>query len=222
MKLRLIYTGELKASQAPHPNGGKEKHIIHKHNIRKDFHSQLKQFWEKNTFLKSAAVEPAQYGVDKQQSDFEAIWCPDKNGQVPLSKAVANVHQKYGYKFVPLVRKDWLLVCNLRILLLRQDGTHSLISAGDIDNRVKTVIDALTMPTSQLQLEKHENPAANEDPFFCLLENDRLITGLEVETDRLLKTVDSGTAHAPSWVHVVISAEIRPAEKVTLFNLSFA
>ena len=31
-----------------------------------------------------------------------------------------------------------------------------------------------------------EKPASGEDPFFCLLEDDRLITDFKVTTDRLL------------------------------------
>jgi hypothetical protein len=33
-------------------------------------------------------------------------------------------------------------------------------------------------------------PAANEDPFFCLLEDDKLVTGVRVETDRFLEAVN--------------------------------
>lgn len=34
-------------------------------------------------------------------------------------------------------------------------------------------------------------PKPDEDPFFCLLEDDSLITRLAVETDRLLEPVSS-------------------------------
>jgi hypothetical protein len=35
-------------------------------------------------------------------------------------------------------------------------------------------------------LPKHAKPESGEDPFFCLLEDDNLITEIKVTTDRLL------------------------------------
>ncbi len=216
MRLRLIYSGELKASQQPDPNTGQPKQVFHKHQIRKAFHAQLKKFWTQDSFLSSARAVPNYYGVDTSVTDYKKIWQPDENQQVPLNKAVANKHQEYGYKFVPLVRKDWKLHCKLQILLLRQDGINSAVSAGDIDNRVKTIIDALTKPAHSNQLPVNEIPVEGEDPFYCLLEDDRLVTSLEVESDSLLDS-----CYTNNHAHVIISAEIRP-HTVNIFNLSFA
>lgn len=216
MRLRLIYSGELKASQQPDLRTGQPKQIVNKHQIRKAFHLQLKRFWEQDSFLNSARVHPNDYGVDTSISDYEKIWQPDTNKQVSLNKAVANKHQEYGYKFVPLARKDWKLHCKLQILLLRQDGVNSAVSAGDIDNRVKTIIDALTKPAHLNQLPANESPVEGEDPFYCLLEDDRLVTSLEIESDSLLDP-NFPNNHA----HVIVSVEIRP-HTVNMFNLSFA
>jgi hypothetical protein len=221
VKLRLIYTGPLNSSQPPHPANGKEKHIQHKHEIRKEFHKQLKRFWETNLFLSTAKVSPSEYGVDIDSTDLTTIWGPDVNGDISLSKAVANSHQELGYKFVPLVRKNWKLVGNLKILLLRQDGIVSSYSAGDLDNRLKTIIDALTKPSTLRQLEYNEKPAEGEGPFYCLFEDDRLVGSIEVETDSLLTPLNSSQPEALSHVHVVVSAEIKP-HNVDIFNLSFA
>lgn len=57
---------------------------------------------------------------------------------------------------------------------------------GDIDNRPKTLLEALKVPNLPNALPQGAVPAAGESPFFCLLEDDNLITGLNVETDRLL------------------------------------
>ncbi len=216
MRLRLIYSGELKASQPPDRSTGQSKQCFHKHQLRKAFHIQLKRLWEQDLFLSTARVEPMYYGVDTSVSDYENIWQPDSCQFVSLNKAVANMHREHGYKFVPLARKDWKLHCKLQILLLRQDGINSAVSAGDIDNRVKTIIDALTKPAHLNQLPQNESPSNGEDPFYCLLEDDRLVTSLEVESDILL------LSNFPNnYAHVVISAEIRP-HTVDTFNLSFA
>jgi hypothetical protein len=59
-----------------------------------------------------------------------------------------------------------------------------------------------------------------ETPFFCLLEDDRLITKLTVETDWLLDppTADSADAHA---VRLVMKVTIHPSP-VTLVNINVA
>ncbi len=134
---------------------------------------------------------------------------------------VSALYQENNYRFVPLVRKDWDVNCSLEILLLRQDGINTAFSAGDLDNRVKTLIDALTKPTNAAQLEGHEEPAEDEAPFYCLLENDRLVTALKVETDTLLTPLDGNGVDDLRQAIAVISVEIRPTY-VTMFNVGFA
>lgn len=92
-----------------------------------------------------------------------------------------------------------------------------LIHRGDLDNRLKTLIDALRFPGTP-QEAGGANPQAGEDPFFCLLEKDDYVTGLTVETDRLLDANLHGEDE--STVNLVISVEIRPYY-TTAFNLSF-
>ena len=41
------------------------------------------------------------------------------------------------------------------------------------------------MPKEQ-EIPDKDRPHVNENPFFCLLEDDALITGFRIETDRLL------------------------------------
>lgn len=61
-------------------------------------------------------------------------------------------------------------------------------------------------------------PASDETPFFCLLEDDRLITKLSVETDWLL-TPHAGSLDA-HMVHLVMTVSLRPSV-VTPINLNF-
>jgi len=58
-------------------------------------------------------------------------------------------------------------------------------AAGDIDGRVKTLLDGLRMPQQPIEIPKGERPSADEDPFYVLLEDDSLIYELNVQTDRL-------------------------------------
>ena len=105
----------------------------------------------------------------------------------------------------------------LRILFLRRDIPGSLISAGDLDNRIKTLIDTLRRPLNANDLRGNETPAGDEDPFYCLLEDDKLVSHLEVETDTLLDAPSGDMRQA----RLVITVELKPYD-VTMLNLSFA
>ncbi len=48
-----------------------------------------------------------------------------------------------------------------------------------MDNRAKTLLDALKMPDDEAALPSSATPTADESPFSCLLEDDGLITKLE-------------------------------------------
>jgi hypothetical protein len=62
------------------------------------------------------------------------------------------------------------------------------VTHGDIDNRLKTLFDALQIPDANQDYQSNP-PAADERPLFCLLENDRLISKVTVETDTLLEDI---------------------------------
>jgi len=57
--------------------------------------------------------------------------------------------------------------------------------AGDLDNCLKTLLDSLQVPKAN-QLAASDVPASDENPLYCLVEDDKLITRLGVDTDRLL------------------------------------
>ncbi len=89
---------------------------------------------------------------------------------------IASQYQESGFRFVPLVRESLSLLCSLDVLFLRRDFPGSVISAGDIDNRIKTLIDALRRPRSgnELQIKQPSGnnakilPLAEEKPIFLL------------------------------------------------------
>jgi hypothetical protein len=82
-------------------------------------------------------------------------------------------------------------LCSLDILFLRRHDAGSLIAnGGDIDNRIKVLFDGLRMPGNDAELGGLLIEP-DEDPFFCLLEDDALITRVSVETDRLLLPLEA-------------------------------
>ncbi len=140
-----------------------------KHDLRRVFHSQLKILWDQ--------IPLSGY------RDFLA-WPPK-----PQKPSVIEEH--HGFRFAPLVSKKIEFVAALDIFLLRPEPPGTLFSqAGDLDNRIKTLLDALKVPHEQTALPEGAKPERDEEPFFCLFQDDSLITGLGIRTDRLLEEVD--------------------------------
>lgn len=217
MRFTLTYSGPLRSKQKDPLPGRPDKKAAHVHNIRTAFHKQLGVLWSTNRFLSDAKVWRSDYGEKAHKPDGMMRISGDPSTQEPLVNVIADVHQNWGYRFVPLVREGWNLQCELDILFLRQDMPGGLIHAGDIDNRVKTLLDSLRMPQNEKELGDLDKRCAKDSPFFVLMEDDKLISSLRVDTDRLLDVPDD----APQdFVRLVISVETR-AHTTTMFNLGF-
>lgn len=136
----------------------------HKHAIRRAIHTQLAELWRQPPLLGRPNLVAAAPGP----------------GELTLSVA------RPPYRFVPLVSTRLHATADLDIVLLRPGPPgHILRGGGDIDNRLKTLLDALKIPEANA-LPLGAAPVAGEDPFYCLLEDDKLVTGIRVETDRFL------------------------------------
>lgn len=227
MRFRLTYTGPLKPTQdrqVPADPNKTAHRSEHKHDIRHAFHLQLKQLWENTKYLREHTVDPAAIGPHAYPSSIAvsgvftgqlSIRAP--GSQVPLNEYLASEYAEYGYNFVPLVRESEHLSCALRILFLRRDPPGGIYNLGDIDNRIKTVLDALRRPRNPNEVPRR--PLPDEEPMYVLLEDDRLVTHLEVETDtlHLPPTVKADDA---SLAQLIISVDVRP-HHVTMQNLSY-
>jgi hypothetical protein len=131
-----------------------------------------------------------------------------------LWKTLGNNFDRCGYKFVPLVSSHLGLTCGLDILLLQKDKAAPIGQTGDIDNRLKTLFDALQVPQNCSEIEGDKEAA--EDPyFFCLTENDSLITDVRVTVDKWLAPYTPpkgpGASHPENFVHLVITVKVRPS-----------
>jgi hypothetical protein len=96
---------------------------------------------------------------------------------------------------------------------LRPANPGDLFPGGDLDNRIKTLLDALQMPRLDEISSVNLAPRNDEEPFFCFLQDDALVTGLTVNTDRF------PDAAAASDCLLVVSAELHTA-KTTYDNLA--
>jgi hypothetical protein len=184
LEFRLVYKGYL-------PSAQNHAHVDVKHRIRKDFHLQLKELWNVDPSLKRQLVEkvhvihnPMNMVIDPGKREIHRSTGLMPGGR-PWVDHVADNYSRCGFRFVPLVREENGLTCALEILFLRYGHPGDLIRGrGDIDNRMKILFDALKVPTHCNEVTGQ--PEEGEEPFFCLLEDDSLITSAAITTDRLL------------------------------------
>jgi hypothetical protein len=189
---RLIYEGELLSAQADGDAVRRNKHAI-----RKQLHVQLKELWKQNMMLQSIKNTPPARG-----------W----SGESGLRQD-AEKYKRGDYEFIPLVTSRFYLVCSLDILFLRREAPGSIVQGGDIDNRIKTLFDGLRLPEGNLDIT--ETITEDEKPFYCLLQDDRLIVEAKITTDRLLKPtmIDAGK-HKAFDVVLVIGVELKQTTRL--------
>ena len=133
---------------------------------------------------------------------------PPKHGEIDLCAPI----QKGNRLFKPLVRNSFALVCGLKILFLRKERPGAVYQGGDLDNRINTLLDSLSIPANSEQII---NDPTIADPILCLVEDDSLITGISVETERLL----SGPNTSDSEVRLVIEVDVRVTDARTYNTL---
>lgn len=211
MRFYLVYRGPLSSTQGK--RGARRAERIE---IRKQVTPQLKRLWEVNgaltRLLWDARVPgPGGGGYLSSLSSPLEVWYnkppeyPPQEGFIDLSAPI----ERHGSRYMPLVRKSLDLTCSLNVLFLRQEDPGSLLKkAGDLDNRIKTFIDALEMPPEEPEGDEVEGLN------YCLLENDSLVRGLEIDSERLLLPEQD----YPNQVHLVVEVVIH-VEKVGRWNV---
>jgi hypothetical protein len=184
MEFRLTYKGPLPAANRKNPRA-KEKNVI-----RTYLHPQLEELWN---------THPALQWIENPEdvtSRKIPIW---QRADIRSKLTIPTVRQE----FVPLVSSHLNLYCKLKVLFLRPERPGWVIQeSGDLDNRMKVLLDALRIPRSA----DEARGLKRIDPFFCLLENDNsLVAGVEIDTDQLLKP-DQSTS---SYVELIIQVSVK-------------
>ena len=207
MEFRLTYSGPLFSTA----NDSKlAKRADHKHDLRMAFHPQLKRLWEVTPFLKRGTTS------GPYEADIGS-W-KDRDVESHTTKELAARYALHSWNFVPLVTGPLDLMCSVDVLFLRPQRPGGIIDQGDIDGRLKTLIDALAIPDSN-QGYQSRSAGKGENPLFVLLENDRLVTKVSVETDQLLEFVTP--QEDVNEVRLVITVRLRPYE-IHAGNMPFA
>jgi len=80
----------------------------------------------------------------------------------------------------------------------------------------------MKMPAVTSQLGKYKAPGSDENPFYCLLEDDKLISRVSVETDFLLQPTTSKLSgnYAKNDARLIIDVTVRPYS-LTYGNMLF-
>ena len=173
MEFRLIYEGPL------HGQGAKSEH---KWAIRRAQHPQLQRLWQQRPLAEAGATLLAH---------------PPRPGQPSV------IVEKGGLRFAPLVTQRLDLYAELSVLLFRQQPRGTLITDGsDIDNRLKTLLDGLRVPHGPMEGRPTLPDAPDPSPFFCLLEDDSLVSKVAVESEQLLRPARPDEVVAVISVHV--------------------
>ena len=230
MKFRLTRFGSLRPTQHDARPEKDDLLSLHKQEIREEFHGQLKQLWRENKFLREHKVDPNLFGgTFRPVAEQGAIWSYDTEKLPFMHDVMAKWYPgRNGFNFLPLVPARFDVLVSLNILFLRRDPPGSTFTAGDIDNRIKTIIDALRPPKNPNEYEGYDEgngkkpimPKAGQDPFYVLMEDDKQVSHFAVETDTLLDP-PSDDDPDKSKAKVIITVELRPYN-VSTFNLSYS
>lgn len=212
MKFTITYDGELPSA------GNRNSRVAEKWDIRKAIHPQLVELWTTNTELQRLAVRQVPL-------DTGGYWAVETHHLFTTAPSTGTFEKIEGYyhlcapiavrglNCIPLVRESLALACGLDILFLRKEEPGKLISqGGDIDNRLKTLFDALRMPTPD-DFNGSEGELPND--LYCLLESDSLINDFSVRTARLLTRPGASA----SEVRLVIDVTVRVMQ-VRTYNMS--
>jgi hypothetical protein len=187
VEFRLLYSGQLHAS-----NGNTR--IDQKNAIRRELHPQLKRLWATNRGLIELAAHHSGapgYRIPTTPEELELARQPINSfGATEWHREAglryfAKKWERCGCGFIPLVTESIVVRCAIDILFLRPEEPGKILTSGDLDNRIKTLFDALRLPKNLSECGGTA-PSGEYDPMYCLLEDDQLISEVRVLTDKLL------------------------------------
>lgn len=202
MRFTLTYDGPLPSKGDPADKAA----------IRKHFHPQLERLWTEHPILQEVFAN-RYYPIGTLVQRYEAHHVENFTSTQPTSLeastknlcepvAPRGADKKTKARFLPLVRESLALKCALRILFLRPAPPGGVLDNGDIDNRLKTLFDALSVPDRS---QEKSAPTEGDEPIYTLLENDRDVISLEVDTRQLFTHPEA----TDEFARLIIDVETR-------------
>jgi hypothetical protein len=189
MEFTLKYRGPL-------PGGNASGKVEYKHAIRKALHEQLADLWTRDPRLNGLNTDEFHVAQKSERFTYD-VPRPIQGTQNFFFRVPCG-----GIDFIPLVIRLRYLECQLVIDWHRHDPPGTILSPnGDVDNRLKTLFDAMRIPQNASELPAGET---HTGPFFCLLEDDSLITKLSVDTSQILGSAMFGANDVELTIHVTV------------------
>ena len=178
MEFCLHYFGKLKS----------KGDASEKHEIRISLHNQIKSICNSDPF--SIVFEPDIKGTRDSASK-------------PMF--VEHGNKRYWY----LISEYLSTVVDLKITILVPHGIGKLVNnGGDIDNRVKTLFDALRIPSVSTEIPKIDNFDYTDVGMYCLLQDDKLINRVSIQTYRDHDSLDKDSVRCLIEVKTKITATL--------------
>lgn len=178
MEFCLHYDGKLKSSD----------NAAGKHRIRSAFHKQLKSICTDTKF--SLVFE----------SNLSDTRKPDEK---PL------YIEHSGKRFWFLVSEHLRTVVDLDICLLVPHEVGAIVkNGGDIDNRVKTLFDALRVPSVASEIPGTDQFDYSDGGMYCLLQDDKLINKVSIQSFRDFDPISSDSVRCTIKVTTKITAAL--------------
>lgn len=208
VQFHLLYTGPL------HSSGS----VAEKLSIRRVLHQQIARLWSTNHSLTKLAQQLGSLAYAQENERAEIQDAPDISAEDALQygfRAMGRNWSRHGWDYVPLVVEDFCLRCRLHILFLRVDEKRNyVLQGGDIDGRLKTLFDALRIAREKNELPNGAVQGSDETPLFVLLENDDLVSEINISTDRLLLLPEAKRITPdPHDVYLQITVQLNPAQQ---------
>jgi hypothetical protein len=152
MQFCLRYSGRLKSSDT----------AVGKHAIRSALHEQVKSLCASEAFAPAFAANEK----DVREERGEPLY-------------VTHGSKRFWF----LVSESHATVVDLRVTLLVPHKVRGIVhNGGDIDNRIKTLLDALRAPASPSEIPTVDRFDYSGDGMYCLLQDDKLVNRLAIQT----------------------------------------
>jgi len=184
MEFCLFYEGKLKSRDNAHG----------KHQIRQYLHGQMRSLCNSVRF----------------QDSFRQ----DESG-------ITGIHGKNMFvehgdkKFWFLISEHACAVVDLSITLLVPHDVGKIVqNGGDLDNRIKTLFDALRVPAVQSEIPSSDTFQYGTEGMYCLLQDDKLI-------DRIaIKSYKDHSSVAEDHVRCIIEVSTKITQ-ASMYNLHY-
>ena len=171
-----------------------------KHRIRTYLSPQLQNLWKVDPRLQQVNLDGLHHATLSGRSVSIAT-----QGRISShSDCFYHIPLK-GSRFIPLVIRPLKIICHLDIRFLRRDEPGAIIQGGDLDNRIKTLFDGLRMPLSEDEIPTDYDAGQT---CFCLLEDDSLITRVNIDTGRLLGPIQGEENESDVELAIHVSIKI--------------